>query len=158
MTAASLTQKARLSATQPIEILLVEDDPGDALLTTKALEDGRVQNNLHIASDGVEAMQFLNREGEYASAPRPGLILLDLNMPRMDGREFLGKIKADKRFSAIPVVVLTTSEADQDILASYELQASCYITKPVDLPQFAEVVRSIENFWFCVVKLPTQED
>jgi len=140
-----------------IEVLYVEDDPGDVLLTREALEHGKVHTNLHVVQDGVEAMESLRREGKFADAPRPDLILLDLNMPRMDGHEFLEKIKADEQFNTIPIVVLTTSDADQDIVNSYRLQASCHITKPVDLKQFSKVVRSIEEFWICVVKLPPKE-
>jgi CheY-like chemotaxis protein len=139
---------------RPIEILLVEDNPGDARLTIEGLNESKVHNNLHIARDGVEAMQFLRREGEYADAVRPDLILLDLNLPRMDGREVLAEIKSDVKLKTIPVVVLTTSRAEQDVLRSYELQANCYITKPVDLEQFITVVKSIEDFWFTIVTLP----
>lgn len=140
----------------PIEILLVEDDAGDVLLTQRALSQGNVRNNLRLAKDGVEALEVLRREGKFADAPRPDLILLDLNMPRMDGRQFLEEVKADPRFIAIPIVVLTTSEADRDVVQSYQLQASCFITKPVDLKQFTHVVRSIEDFWLCLVKLPSR--
>jgi two-component system, chemotaxis family, response regulator Rcp1 len=141
---------------EPIEILLVEDSPADVDLTREALEDAKVRNNLHVASDGVEALAFLRREGPYANAPRPDLILLDLNLPKKDGREVLAEIKADPIQRRIPVVVLTTSEAEQDILRSYDLHANCYITKPVDLEQFVTVVRSIEDFWLAIVKLPTE--
>lgn len=137
-----------------IDILLVEDDPGDVTLTVRALKNGRVYNSLNVAKDGVEAMQLLRREGEYAQAPRPDLILLDLNMPRKDGRETLAEIKADENLKSIPVVVLTTSDADQDVLKSYDLQASCYITKPVELEEFSRVIRSIKDFWLCFVKFP----
>ena len=136
----------------PIHILLVDDDVGDVLLTRKALERGKLANALSVVGDGQEAMQFLRQEGEYAESPRPDLILLDLNMPRMDGRETLAAIKADASLEQIPVVVLTTSETDMDVVQSYSLQASCYITKPVDFEQFAHVVRSLENFSFCIVK------
>lgn len=138
----------------PIEILLVEDNPGDQDLTRNALQRAKVRNSLHIVEDGEEAMEFLHQEGEYANAPRPDVILLDLNLPRMDGREVLEEIKKDPNLMDIPVVVLTTSSAEQDILRSYRLHANCYITKPVDLEQFIEVVRSIQNFWLTVVKLP----
>ncbi len=133
-----------------IDILLVDDDPGDVLLTRKALANGKIYNKLHVAEDGIEAMSFLRREGKFADAPRPELILLDLNMPRKDGRETLAEIKADDEFKGIPVVILTTSNADQDVAKSYNLQASCYITKPVDLEQFTKVVQSIKHFWLCV--------
>jgi len=139
---------------RPIEILLVEDNPGDVRLTIEGLKEGKVRNNLNVARDGVEALAFLRREGEYAEAVRPDLILLDLNLPRKDGREVLTEIKSDPGLKTIPVVVLTTSRAEQDILHSYELQANCYITKPVDLDQFITVVQSIEDFWLTVVTLP----
>lgn len=139
---------------RPIEILLVEDNPGDVRLTVEGLNEGKVRNNLHVAKDGVEALAFLHRESEYADAVRPDLILLDLNLPRKDGREVLVDIKADPDLKTIPVVVLTTSRAEQDVLRSYELQANCYITKPVDLEQFIQVVKSIEDFWLTVVTLP----
>jgi chemotaxis family two-component system response regulator Rcp1 len=137
-----------------IEILLVEDNPGDVRLTREGLNEGKVRNNLHVATDGVEALKFLRREAGYADAVRPDLILLDLNLPRKDGREVLSEIKADPDLKTIPVVVLTTSRAEQDVLHSYELQANCYITKPVDLEQFIMVVKSIEDFWLTVVTLP----
>lgn len=140
---------------RPIEILLVEDNPGDVRLTREALLDGKVRNVLHVAEDGVEAMAFLRREGNYADAPRPDVILLDLNLPRKDGREVLAEIKADESLRRIPIVVMTTSSAEQDILRTYDLHANCYITKPVDLDQFIEVVRSIQEFWLTIVKLPT---
>lgn len=139
---------------RPIEILLVEDNPGDVRLTKEALHDGKVRNNLHVAVNGVEALAFLRREGAYPSAPRPDLILLDLNLPRKDGREVLAEIKADDRLKTIPVVVLTTSKADEDIIRSYQLSANCYVTKPVDLEQFINVVRLIEDFWLTIVTLP----
>jgi CheY-like chemotaxis protein len=137
-----------------VEILLVEDNPADVRLTQEALRDGRVWNNLNVAGDGVQAMEFLRREGANANAPRPDLILLDLNLPRMDGREVLQEIKDDPGLRRIPVVILTTSKAEEDILRAYNLHANCYITKPVDLEQFMKVVGSIENFWLCIVKLP----
>jgi len=140
--------------TGPIEMLLVEDNPGDVRLTKEALKEGRVKNNLHVVVDGVEAMAFLRREGEYADAPRPGLILLDLNMPRMNGREVLVEIKADEDLRRIPVVVLTISNAEKDIIEAYNLNGNCYITKPVDLKQFLKVVHAIEHFWLTVVSLP----
>jgi chemotaxis family two-component system response regulator Rcp1 len=139
---------------RPIEILLVEDNPGDVRLTIEALRESKVRNNLHVARDGVEAMDFLHREGQFANAVRPDLILLDLNLPRKDGREVLSEIKAEPTLKSIPVVVLTTSTAEQDVLQSYRLQANCYISKPVDLEQFITVVRSIEDFWLTIVTLP----
>lgn len=141
----------------PIEILLVEDNPGDIRLTVEVLKDAKVCNRLSVATDGIEALQFLRREGKYQQAARPDLILLDLNLPRRDGRELLADIKDDPELRSIPVVVLTTSHAEQDILKSYELHANCYITKPVDLDQFARVVQSIEEFWFSIVKLPKKD-
>jgi len=142
---------------RPVEILLVEDNPGDVRLTIEALRDGKVRNHLNVVTDGVEALLYLRQEGKYAAAARPDLILLDLNLPRKDGREVLAEIKADPHLRSIPVVILTTSQADQDILKSYELNANCYITKPVDLDQFISVVRSIEDFWFTVVTLPGRD-
>jgi two-component system, chemotaxis family, response regulator Rcp1 len=142
------------TAGRPIEILLVEDNPGDVRLTVEGLKESKVRNKLHVAGDGVEAMEFLRRQGRHVGAIRPDLILLDLNLPRMDGREVLAEIKSDPKLKTIPVVVLTTSRAEQDVLRSYELQANCYITKPVDLEQFIAVVRSIEDFWFTIVTLP----
>jgi CheY-like chemotaxis protein len=141
---------------RPIEILLVEDNPGDVRLTVEGLNEGKVRNNLHVARDGVEALSFLRHEGQFADAVRPDLILLDLNLPRKDGREVLADIKSDPELKTIPVVVLTTSRAEQDVLHSYELQANCYITKPVDLEQFITVVKSIEEFWLSIVTLPNQ--
>ncbi len=141
----------------PIEILLVEDNPGDARLAVEALREAKVGNRLSVVPDGVEAVAFLRREGRYGQAPRPDLILLDLNLPKKDGREVLAEIKADADLKRIPVVVLTTSKAEQDVLRMYELHANCYITKPVDLDQFMHVVRSIEEFWLTVVKLPTAQ-
>ena len=140
--------------TSPIEILMVEDSPGDARLTIEALKDAKVLNHISVAEDGVAAMAFLRREGEHADAPRPDLILLDLNLPRKDGREVLAEVKGDPDLAQIPVVVLTTSQAEQDILRSYQLHANCYITKPVDLDQFMTVIRSVESFWLSVVRLP----
>ncbi|MFI6980655.1 response regulator [Embleya sp. NPDC050154] len=139
-----------------IEVLLVEDDPGDVLMTREAFEDNKVRNSLHVVSDGVEAVAFLRREGEFADAPRPDLILLDLNLPRKDGREVLEEIKADEDLRRIPVVVLTTSEAEEDVLRSYHLHANAYVTKPVDFEQFISVVRHIDEFFVSVVKLPTR--
>jgi two-component system, chemotaxis family, response regulator Rcp1 len=149
---------ASIKDTKPVVILLVEDNPGDARLTQEALKEGKVLNELHIASDGVEAIAFLNREGKYVSAPRPDIILLDLNLPRMDGREVLAIIKNDPMFKRIPVVILTTSKAEEDIIRTYDLHANCYITKPVDLDQFLNVVQMVENFWFTIVCLPTDEN
>ncbi|MGW6447532.1 response regulator [Lentzea sp. NPDC055074] len=137
-----------------IDVLLVEDDPGDALMTQEAFEHHKIRNTLHVVKDGVEALEFLRREGEYVNAPRPGLILLDLNLPRKDGREVLSEIKADAELRSIPVVVLTTSEAEEDILRSYSLYANAYVTKPVDFDRFIEVVRQIDDFFVTVVKLP----
>jgi two-component system, chemotaxis family, response regulator Rcp1 len=141
---------------RPIDILLVEDNPGDVRLTIEALRESKVRNHLHVATDGVEAMAFLRRDGHYANAVRPDLVLLDLNLPRKDGREVLADMKADPELKTIPVVVLTTSRAEQDVFRSYELQANCYISKPVDLEQFITVVRSIEDFWLTIVTLPGQ--
>ncbi|GAA3856946.1 response regulator [Saccharothrix violaceirubra] len=137
-----------------IDVLLVEDDPGDALMTQEAFEHHKIRNLLHVVRDGVEALEFLRREGRYADAPRPGLILLDLNLPKMDGREVLAEVKADASLRSIPVVVLTTSEAEEDILRSYNLHANAYVTKPVDFDRFIEVVRQIDDFFVTVVKLP----
>ena len=139
---------------KPIEILLVEDNPGDVRLTIEALKEAKVINHLTVVKDGVEALAFLRRQGSYTTAPRPHLILLDLNLPRKDGREVLADIKADDNLKRIPVVVLTTSQDEQDVLKSYNLHANCYITKPVDLDQFVRVVRSIEDFWLGIVVLP----
>ncbi|MBI4498794.1 MAG: response regulator [Chloroflexi bacterium] len=139
---------------RPIEILLVEDNAGDVVLTQEALREGKIRNHLSVVPDGVAALAFLHREGAYADVPTPDLILLDLNLPRMDGRELLSAIKTDEQFRHIPVVVLTTSKAEQDVLMSYHLHANCYITKPVDLDQFISVVQSIEDFWLTVVTLP----
>jgi CheY-like chemotaxis protein len=139
---------------KPIDILLVEDNPGDVRLTREALKEGKIKNNLFVTSNGVEALEFLRKEGEYTDAIRPDLILLDLNMPRMDGRELLQKIKEEPDLRRIPVVILTTSKSEEDIVKSYDLHANCYITKPVDLDQFINVVKSVEDFWLTVVKLP----
>jgi two-component system, chemotaxis family, response regulator Rcp1 len=140
-----------------IELLLVEDNPGDVRLTKEALKDAKILNNLNVVNDGVEAMAFLHREGKYADAPRPELILLDLNLPKKSGREVLAEIKSEPHLKRIPVVVLTSSAAEQDIIRSYNLHANCYITKPVDLDQFIRVVKSIEEFWLTVVKLPPRQ-
>jgi CheY-like chemotaxis protein len=144
------------SITKPIEVLLVEDNPGDAQLTRIALNDGKMCINLSLTEDGVDALAFLRKQGNYADAPRPDLILLDLNLPRKDGREVLAEIKADPSLRRIPVVVLTTSQSDTDILQAYELAANCFITKPVDFDQFVKIVQTIEDFWFTVVKLPSE--
>jgi CheY-like chemotaxis protein len=139
-----------------IEVLLVEDNPGDVNLTRLALADREINVNLSVVTDGVEAMNFLHRYGEYHQAVHPDLILLDWNLPRKDGREVLIEIKADERFQRIPIVVLTTSAAEEDILKAYNLHANCYITKPVDFNEFVQIIQSIENFWFTIVKLPPQ--
>ncbi len=138
----------------PIEILLVEDNPGDVRLTQEVLKDGRIRNALNVVNDGVEALAFLRREGAYADAAPQDLVLLDLNLPKKDGREVLAEIKSDQELRKIPVVVLTMSAAEADILSAYDLHANCYITKPVDLVQFENVVRSMEEFWLSIVKLP----
>jgi chemotaxis family two-component system response regulator Rcp1 len=142
------------SSGRSIDILLVEDNPADVRLTREAMKEGKVLNRMEVVKDGEEAMEFLHRRGEYAEAPRPDIVLLDLNLPRKDGREVLAEIKEDPDLRRIPVVILTSSREDRDILKSYDLHANCYITKPVDLEQFIEVVRSIEDFWLSVVKLP----
>jgi CheY-like chemotaxis protein len=139
---------------RPVEILLVEDNPGDERLTREALKEGKVYSNLHWVKDGVEAMQFLRRQGKYAAVPRPDIILLDLNLPKKDGREVLQDIKNDGDLKRIPVVVLTTSKAEEDVLRTYDLHANCYVTKPVDLEKFIVVVKSIDAFWLTVVTLP----
>jgi two-component system response regulator len=141
---------------EPIVILMVEDSPSDALLAREALAQAKLRNSLHVVEDGVEALAFLRHEGQYANVPSPHLILLDLNLPKKDGREVLAEIKADVSLRMIPVVVLTTSSAEEDILKAYELYANCYIVKPVDFVQFIEVVQSIEHFWFTVVALPSR--
>ncbi|MCC7300226.1 MAG: response regulator [Verrucomicrobia bacterium] len=137
-----------------IEILLVEDNPGDVRLTKEALKENKIRNNLHVAKDGVEAMCFLRRMAEYKDAPRPDLILLDLNLPKKDGREVLTEIKTDEKLRAIPVVILTTSDAEDDVAKAYQMYANCYIRKPIDLNRFIEVVKVIENFWLSIVELP----
>jgi two-component system, chemotaxis family, response regulator Rcp1 len=139
---------------EPIEILLVEDNPGDVDLAREALESSKMRNALQVVNDGEEAMAYLLQKGGYAKAARPDLILLDLNLPKKDGREVLAEIKAHKDLKRIPVVILTTSKAEEDILKSYNLHANCYITKPIDLNQFIKVVKAIEDFWFTIVKLP----
>ena len=137
-----------------IDVLLVEDDDGDILMTKEAFEYHKIRNRLHVVNDGEQALQFLRREGEYADAPRPGLILLDLNLPRRDGREVLAELKDDPELGMIPVVVLTTSEAEEDIVRSYRLHANAYVSKPVDFDRFIEVIRQIDDFFVTVVKLP----
>jgi CheY-like chemotaxis protein len=143
-----------LQPERQVEILLVEDDPGDVLMTREAFADYKLRNQLHVVSDGADAMAFLRQEGEHADKPRPDLVLLDLNLPRMDGREVLEAIKSDPELSSIPVVVLTTSEAEDDVLRSYSLHANAYVTKPVDFERFIEVVRQIDDFFVTVVRLP----
>jgi len=143
---------------RPIEILLVDDNPGDVRLTLEALRDSKIQNHLHVAKDGVEAIAFLRRKGEYADAPHPDLILLDLNLPKMDGPEVLAEIKEDTALKHIPVVILTGSKDVEDITKTYNLHANCYVTKPIDLDQFIKVVTSVRDFWLTIVKLPTEEE
>ncbi len=145
-----------ITAIMPIEVLLVEDNPGDAQLTRIALEDSKISIHLNVVEDGVEAMAFLRKQEKYVKAVHPDIVLLDLNLPRKDGREVLAEIKADEKLRRIPVVVLTTSQAEEDILKAYNLCANCYITKPVDFDQFVKIVQSIENFWFAIVKLPPE--
>jgi len=140
-----------------IKILLVEDNPGDVRLTLEALKEGKVNNDINVVNDGVEALAFLRKEGQYANTQRPDVILLDLNLPKKDGYEVLAEIKQDSDLKRIPVVILTTSEAERDILQTYYMHANCYITKPVDLDQFITVVKSIETFWLNVVKLPADQ-
>ena len=147
-------RETRVAQSGPMEILLVEDNPADVRLTREALSTDTLWNHLNAAKDGVEAMAYLRREGRFASAARPDLILLDLNLPKKDGREVLAEIKADANLMRIPVIVLTTSDAEEDILKTYGLHANCYVTKPVDLKQFMKVLKSIEDFWLAVVKLP----
>jgi CheY-like chemotaxis protein len=141
---------------KPIEVLLVEDDPGDTLMIREAFEDNKVRNRLTCVTDGEQAMSYLRRQGENGEAPRPDLVLLDLNLPRKDGREVLAEIKGDEELSTIPVVVLTTSQAEEDVLRSYKLHANAYVTKPVDFERFIDVVRQIDEFFVTVVKLPSQ--
>jgi chemotaxis family two-component system response regulator Rcp1 len=140
----------------PVQVLLVEDSPGDIRLTREAFRDAKMHVNLHIASDGEKAMAFLNREGEHEQAPRPDIILLDLNLPKKDGWQVLAEIKNDPSLSIIPVVILTTSASEEDVLRSYRLHANCYISKPVDLNGFLKVVKNIDNFWLSIVKLPRE--
>ena len=140
---------------RPVEILLVEDSPDDVELTVESLREGKVLHNLSVARDGVEALEFLRKQGDYADAPVPDIILLDLNLPRKDGREVLEEVKQDPQLKQIPVAVLTTSKAEEDILRSYKLHANCYVTKPVGFDQFMEVIKTLENFWLTIVKLPS---
>ncbi|WP_436928864.1 response regulator [Halosimplex halobium] len=141
---------------EPVEILLAEDNPGDVTLTRKALERGNISNNLHVVNDGVEALAFLRQEGEYADEPRPDLVLLDLNMPRKDGRDVLEEIKTDDDLRRIPIVVMTSSEAEEDIVQSYDLHANAYLTKPIDFDGFLDIVERIEDFWLTVVRMPPE--
>jgi CheY-like chemotaxis protein len=149
--------ESRDNLVRSIDILLVEDNPGDARLAKEALAESKIKNNLHFVGDGEEASDFLFRKGKFENAPRPDLILLDLNLPKKDGRELLAEIKNDPHLKRIPVVILTTSKAEEDIIKTYNLHANCYITKPLDLDQFMKVVRSIEEFWLTIVRLPTFE-
>lgn len=145
-----------MKPTRPIEILLVDDSPSDTDLTIEALQEGKLGSHLSTVEDGIQAMRFLRREGEYAQAPRPDLILLDLNLPRKDGREVLAEIKSNPSLRTIPVVVMTTSKAEKDVAQAYQLNANCYVTKPLDYTQFATLVRSVEHFWLTIVTLPCQ--
>ena len=145
-----------LKSLKPVDILLVEDSPTDVLITREAFTESKLLNTLHVVEDGVEALEFLSRTGKYASMPRPDLILLDLNLPRKNGRELLGEIKSDPRFKNIPVVILTTSQSEKDILEAYDQHANCYIVKPVEFGNFVEAVKSIRQFWFSVVTLPSE--
>ncbi len=142
---------------ETIDILLVEDNPGDVRLTKEALKDAKVLNDVHVVQDGVEAMRFLHREGKFSNVPTPDLILLDLNLPKKDGREVLAEVKQDEKLKRIPVVVLTTSKADEDIIRTYNLHANAYITKPVDLNRFIEIMHTLQEFWFSIVRLPPKE-
>ena len=142
---------------ETIDILLVEDNPGDIRLTKEALKDAKVLNEIYVAQDGVEAMEFLHRKGKFSNMPTPDMILLDLNLPRKDGREVLAEIKQDPKLKHIPVVILTTSKAEEDIIKTYNLHANAYITKPVDLNRFIEIIHTLEEFWFSIVKLPPKE-
>jgi CheY-like chemotaxis protein len=148
---------SNLSAGRPIEILLIEDNPGDVRLTQEALRTARMPNRLRVAEDGIEAMAMLHREDKYAAGPLPDLILLDLNLPRKDGREVLRELKADPALKRIPIIILTTSQSEPDILRAYDLHANCYITKPVDYERFQAVIKAIENFWLAVVRLPLEK-
>jgi chemotaxis family two-component system response regulator Rcp1 len=148
---------SHISEGRPVEILLVEDNAGDVRLAREGLRECKLLNNLSVAEDGVKALSFLRREGAYANAPRPDLIMLDLNLPKKDGREVLKEIKEDDTLKSIPVVILTTSKAEEDIVKSYSLHANCYVTKPLAIEQFINVVQAIENFWFTIVKLPPRQ-
>ena len=139
-----------------VDILLVEDNPGDVRLTQEALNEGRIYNTLHVASDGIEAMEFLNKTGKFKNATTPDLILLDLNLPKMNGFEVLEKIKGDDKLKLIPIIILTTSQSEKDILTSYSMHVNCYVSKPVEYDSFMNVVKSIEDFWFTIVKLPSR--
>jgi two-component system, chemotaxis family, response regulator Rcp1 len=143
---------------RPIDILVVEDNSGDARLIREVLNESKIYTSLHIVNDGVEALDFLNKKGKYQKVPRPDLIILDLNLPKKDGREVLSEIKSDKELMHIPIVIMTISQAEEDILRSYNLHANCYVTKPIDLNQFIKVVKSIETFWFSIVKLPPKDE
>ncbi len=149
--------KTPMSNAEPARILLVEDNPGDIRLTKEAFKNGRIENDLHVVSDGVDALEFLSQEGEYADAPRPDLILLDLNLPRMNGDEVLEELQDDPSLQRIPVIVLTSSQAEEDVIASYDLNANAYLTKPVDPDAFIETVRTFEKFWFSMVRLPPED-
>jgi chemotaxis family two-component system response regulator Rcp1 len=151
-----MTHASDAAGARPVEILIVEDNAGDVRLAQEGLNEWKLLNNLHVADDGVKALQFLRRSGDYADAPRPDLIMLDLNLPKMDGREVLKEIKEDEELKAIPVVILTTSKSEEDILESYALHANCYVTKPLAIEQFIVVVQAIESFWFSIVKLPAR--
>jgi len=151
-----MTHMAADACARTVEILIVEDNAGDVRLAREGLTEWKLFNNLHVADDGVKALQFLRREGDYAAAPRPDLIMLDLNLPRKDGREVLKEIKEDEDLKSIPVVILTTSKAEEDTLKSYALHANCYVTNPLATEQFITVVQAIENFWFSIVKLPVR--
>lgn len=150
----SQIKMSQIKMMHPVEILLVEDNPGDVRLTIEALKESKILNNLNIVADGIEAMDYLFRKGEYRNRPHPDLIILDLNLPKKDGREILAEIKEEELLKRIPVVILTTSEADEDIIMTYNLHANCYITKPVSIEKFIKVVKSIGDFWFTIVKLP----
>lgn len=143
---------------RPADFLLVEDNPGDVRLTQEALKSHKVQNNLHVVTDGEEALAYLRKQGKYKDVPRPDIILLDLNLPKKDGREVLAEIKSDQSLKSIPVVIITSSEAEQDIIKSYNLNANCYVTKPVNLDQFIKVVQSVNDFWLTIVKLPAKTE
>jgi chemotaxis family two-component system response regulator Rcp1 len=145
-------------ATEPVDVLLIEDNPGDVRLTKEALKDAKLKIHMHVVGDGMEAMAFLRKQGKYAASPRPDLVLLDLNLPKKDGRQVLAEIKEDPDLKRIPVVIITTSKAEEDVLKSYNLHANCYVTKPLDLDQFITVVQSIEQFWLTIVKLPNGQE